>query len=73
MARSRVRRIVGPGIRFLVVLLALLLATRFLFGTVTARGMGPETVFALLVLATAAALLWRASLNMRKALRRLRA
>jgi hypothetical protein len=73
MSRSRVRRIVGPGIRFAVVLVAGILALRFLFGTVTAEGMGPATVFALLVLAMVAALVWRASLDMRKALRRLRA
>jgi hypothetical protein len=72
MARPRLMRFVGPGVRFAVVLLAGLLAARFFFSTVMQRGFDPAAVFALLVLTAAAALLWRAALDVRKALRRLR-
>lgn len=72
MARRRIVRFVGPGVRFAVVLLAGLLAARFFFDTVVSRGMGPATVFALLVLTAVVALLWRATLDVRRALRRLR-
>jgi hypothetical protein len=73
MARVRIRRVVAPAVWFAVVLVVGLWAVRFLFGTVAAQGMGPAAVFGLLVLATAVALLWRATLNMRRAVRRLRA
>jgi hypothetical protein len=72
MARKRVTRILGPGVRFALLLLFGAWALRFLFGTLSAEGAGPATVFAVLVLAGAAALLWRATLDMRRAVRRLR-
>jgi hypothetical protein len=72
MARSRVRRAIGPGLRFLVVFLAALLAVRFVFGTIASDGVGPAFVFALFVLSVAAALLWRATLDVRRVMRRLR-
>jgi hypothetical protein len=72
MARARAVRIVGPGVRVALPTLLALWAVYFLFGTIMAEGAGPATVFGLLVLAAAMALLWRATLDLRKALRRLR-
>jgi hypothetical protein len=73
MARTRVRRIAGPAARFALVVLAAFWAARFLFGTIASDGLGPPAVFALLIAAMAAALLWRATLDVRRAVRRLRA
>jgi hypothetical protein len=73
MARRRTVRVLGPGIRLALLLVAAVLAVRYLIGTITAESSGPAVVFAVLVLATVVALLWRATLSMRKAVRRLRA
>lgn len=72
MTRRRLMRIVGPGLRVALLAAAGLWALSFLVGTISTRGAGPAAVFGVLVLAMALALLWRATLDMRKALRRLR-
>jgi hypothetical protein len=72
MARHRAVRVIGPAIRLVVLLVAAVLAVRYLVATLTAEQAGPAVVFALLVVATVVALIWRAVLSMRKAVRRIR-
>jgi hypothetical protein len=72
MARRRAVRVIGPAIRLVVLLVAAVLAVRYLVATLAADQAGPAVVFAVLVVATVVALIWRAVLSMRKAVRRIR-
>ena len=70
MARSRAARLVGPCVRLALFAIATIAAVRFLYGTVASRGWGPGALFGLLLIAGGIALVWRATLDLRKALGR---
>jgi hypothetical protein len=72
MARFRLRRLIGPTIRFVLVVVAGVLAARFLFTTLLSEGLSPAAVFGFLVFAATVALSWRAVLHLRKSIRRAR-
>ena len=73
MPRSRSVRAAGHVVRLALFALLLTGALRFFLGTVDARGWSPAALFALLLLTGAASLTWRSALDLRRALRRLRA
>ena len=73
MARSRLLRTAGHGIRLALFLLAGVAAVRFFLDVLTVRGWGPGAFFGLLLITGAVSLVWRATVDFRKSVRRLRA
>ena len=73
MSRSRSIRLVGHGVRLALFILAGVAAGRFFLDTLGSRGWGPGTFFGLLLVTGTLSLIWRASLDLRKLLRRKRA
>lgn len=72
MLRSRSVRAIGQGVLLALFLAFSYAAVRFLLDTLGSRGWGPGALFALLLVAGALSLVWRATLDFRKAVRRLR-
>lgn len=72
MARKRSIRVVGHAVRLALFVLAVVYAGRFLVGTLDSRGWSPAAFFGLLLVAGALSLVWRGTLDLRKALHRMR-
>jgi hypothetical protein len=72
MPRSRTVRAAGHTLRFLLFLVATFAALRFLAGSITTQGGGPAALFALLLVAGAASLTWRAYRDVRRSFHRIR-
>ncbi|HUE96079.1 MAG TPA: hypothetical protein VMN39_05440 [Longimicrobiaceae bacterium] len=73
MSRTRLLRAVGHAVRLLLFILVVLLAVRFFLDVVSMNGWGPGALFGLLLITGAISLVWRATIDFRKAVRRLRA
>lgn len=72
VSRTRLLRTGGHALRLVVFVLAGILAVRFVIDTVTFRGWSPGAFFGLLLVTGAIALVWRATIDLRKSVRRLR-
>lgn len=72
MAHSRNVRLVVSILKLALFLVAAGAAARFLLGTLQTRGFSPAALFGLLLLTGALALVWRAGLDLRKAIHRYR-
>lgn len=72
MPRSRRVRAFGHAVRLGLFLLVTWLTGQFLVDTISMRGWGPGALFGLLLFAGAISLVWRASIDFRKSVRRLR-
>ncbi len=73
MRHSRKLRVVGHGVRLLLAALAALAAIRFFWDAVTVEGLSPRSVFALILLSGGVSLVWRGTVDFRRAVSRLRA
>ena len=73
MSRTRQMRVIGHAVRLTLFVIVGWFALRFFFDTVSMRGWGPGAFFGILVVTGAISLVWRGTLDFRKALRRLRA
>jgi len=70
---SRKLRVVGHGVRLLLFAVAALAATRFFWESVSGEGLSPRSVFALILLSGGVSLVWRGTLDLRRAVAKLRA
>lgn len=69
---KRKLRAVGHAARLVLFAVLVFYAFRFFTDTVSMRGWGPGAFFGLLLITGALALVWRATIDFRKAVRRLR-
>ena len=72
MLRPRLLRAIGHGVRLALFILFGVWAARFLLGTVTIQGWTPGAFFGVLLLTGAVLLVWRATIDLRTAVKRLR-
>lgn len=72
MIRKRTLRVVGHGIRLALFLLATVATVRFFLRTLETRGWSPGAFFGLLLVTGAVSLVWRGTLDLRKAIHRYR-
>lgn len=72
MPKRRHLRLIGTAVRLALFAFVGIMAVRYFVGIVARQGWGPAAFFGLLLSTGALALVWHASVDLRKAVRRLR-